>query len=145
MLGMGDFYYELSVRVVEFCMAHRESTGGLIPLSKISKGLKEDGEDIQTALNKLQKLGSGYQIIGKGSSAVVQAAPGEFSDDASKAVEVSAKNNGMVSASLLDSELGWSAMRIETVLNSLVSSGTVWADSRAGKETLFWFPSVFQC
>jgi len=61
MLGMGDFYYELSVRVVEFCMAHRESTGGLIPLSKISKGLKEDGEDIQTALNKLQKLGSGYQ------------------------------------------------------------------------------------
>ena len=43
-------------------MAHRESTGGLIPLSKISKGLKEDGEDIQTALNKLQKLGSGYQV-----------------------------------------------------------------------------------
>ena len=85
------------------------------------------------------------KVIGAGSNAVVQAAPGEFSDDASKVVELSAKNNGMVSASLVDSELGWSAMRIETVFNSLVSSGTVWTDSRPGKETQFWFPSVFQC
>jgi len=45
-------------------MAHRETTGGLIPMAKISKGLKEDPSDIETALNKLQKLGSGYQVRG---------------------------------------------------------------------------------
>ena len=53
-------------------MAHREATGGLIPIVKISKGLKEDPEDIKTALSKLQKLGSGYQIVGKGDNCVVQ-------------------------------------------------------------------------
>ena len=53
-------------------MAHREATGGLIPIAKISKGLKEDSEDIKTALSKLQKLGTGYQIVGKGDNCVVQ-------------------------------------------------------------------------
>ena len=95
-LGMGDFYYELSVRVVEYCMAYRDATGGLIALSTIAKSLKAEPADIETALGKLRTLGKGYQVIGKGSSAIVQAVPGEFSDDAAKLVEYSSKHNGMV-------------------------------------------------
>jgi ESCRT-II complex subunit VPS22 len=95
-LGMGDFYYELSVRVVEYCMAYRDATGGLIALSTIAKSLKAEPADIETALGKLRTLGKGYQVIGKGSTAIVQAVPGEFSDDAAKLVEYSSKHNGMV-------------------------------------------------
>ena len=75
-LGMGDFYYELSVRVVEYCMAYRDATGGLIALSTIAKDLKAEPADIETALGKLRSLGKGYQVIGKGSQAIVQAVPG---------------------------------------------------------------------
>lgn len=82
--------------------------------------------------------------MGKGASAVVQAAPGEFSDDAAKVVEVSSKSNGMVSKASLEKELCWSSMRIESILDSLVSNGTIWVDSRANSEVQYWFPAVFQ-
>jgi hypothetical protein len=43
-------------------MAHRETTGGLVPMAKISNDLKENYNDIETSLKKLRKLGSGYQV-----------------------------------------------------------------------------------
>jgi len=82
--------------------------------------------------------------MGKGASAVVQAAPGEFSDDAAKLVEISSKSNGMISKSLLISELGWTEMRIESIVDSLISNGTIWVDSQKNKEIQYWFPAVFQ-
>lgn len=49
-LGVGDFYYELAVRVVEYCMANRTKLGGLIQLSVIARYLKAEPQDIKIAL-----------------------------------------------------------------------------------------------
>ena len=39
MLGLGDFYYELGVQVVEVCLATREENGGLIGLSELHQAV----------------------------------------------------------------------------------------------------------
>ena len=37
LLGLGDFYYELGVQIVEACLATRSYNGGLIPLDELTK------------------------------------------------------------------------------------------------------------
>lgn len=39
MLGVGDFYYELGVQIVEVCMAASHRTGGLMELGDLRKKL----------------------------------------------------------------------------------------------------------
>jgi hypothetical protein len=39
MLGLGDFYYELGVQVVEVCLATREDNGGLIGLQELHQAV----------------------------------------------------------------------------------------------------------
>ena len=39
LLGVGNFYYELGVQVIEACMAMREETGGLIELDLLKQRL----------------------------------------------------------------------------------------------------------
>jgi hypothetical protein len=39
MLGLGDFYYELGVQVVEVCLATREENGGLIGLHELHQAV----------------------------------------------------------------------------------------------------------
>ena len=66
MLGFGDFYYELSVQIVEVCMAASHRTGGLMDVgelrlrllksrsSKKSQDISQD--DILRAIKKLKDL-----------------------------------------------------------------------------------------
>ena len=54
MLGVGDFYYELAVRVIEYCIANRTKLGGLIQLKNISKYLNSDPNDIKISLKVSQ-------------------------------------------------------------------------------------------
>ena len=37
MLGVGDFYYELGVQIIEVCMAHSHKTGGLMELEDLRR------------------------------------------------------------------------------------------------------------
>lgn len=70
-LGMGDFYYELGVQVVEVCLASNHSTGGLMELDELrrrliaARGQKAShqeitSEDILMAAKKLKIFGNGY-------------------------------------------------------------------------------------
>lgn len=70
-LGMGDFYYELSVQVVEVCLAANRSTGGLMELNELRKRLiaargqravhqEITNDDILMATKKLKIFGNGY-------------------------------------------------------------------------------------
>lgn len=69
-LGMGDFYYELGVQVVEVCLAANHSTGGLMELDELrtrlvkARGQKAKhqeitNEDILIATKKLKIFGNG--------------------------------------------------------------------------------------
>lgn len=69
-LGIGDFYYELGVQVVEVCLALNHITGGFIELDELRKrliaarGKREvhqeiTNEDILQAAKKLKIFGNG--------------------------------------------------------------------------------------
>lgn len=69
-LGMGDFYYELGVQVVEVCLAANHSTGGLMELDELRKRLVRargqnakhqeiTNDDILMATKKLKIFGNG--------------------------------------------------------------------------------------
>lgn len=69
-LGMGDFYYELSVQVVEVCLAANHKTGGLMELDELRRRLiaargqnaahqEITKEDILMAAKKLSIFGNG--------------------------------------------------------------------------------------
>lgn len=73
-LGMGDFYYELGVQVVEVCLAANHSTGGMIELNELRKRLvlargqnarhqEITNEDILMAAKKLKIFGNGSVIV----------------------------------------------------------------------------------
>lgn len=70
-LGMGDFYYELGVQVVEVCLAANHKTGGLMELDDLRRRLiaargqssvhqEITKEDILMAAKKLSIFGNGY-------------------------------------------------------------------------------------
>ena len=65
MLGVGDFYYELGVQIVEICMAATPRNGGLMPLLELRERLNRvrarksaseeiSMDDLQRAIKKLK-------------------------------------------------------------------------------------------
>lgn len=92
-LGIGDFYYELGVQIVEVCLATNDMNGGLISLDELRQRLiKARGksqhhqeitiEDLLCASRKLKIFGNGFTVVpvGKGKY-LVQSVPGELSMD----------------------------------------------------------------
>jgi len=154
MLGVGDFYYELGVQIVEVCMAASHRTGGLMELGELrrrviksrgtAKGNQEvTNDDLLRAIKKLRVLGNGFTVIPLGSGRfLVQSVPGEFSMDQTAVMQKAEKNKGWVSMSFLKNSLGWSEERSQRVLDLLQKEGMAWVDEQ-GRERSFWIPSIF--
>lgn len=119
-LGMGDFYYELGVQVVEVCLAANHSTGGLLELDELRQRLIAargqnvarhqtiTNEDILMATKKLKIFGNGFVVypIGRGRF-MVQSIPGELSLQETSVLSAAASQpQGSVTKSLLMKELG---------------------------------------
>jgi len=80
-LGMGDFYYELAVQLIEICIMTRSQNGGLIPLDDLvaklrvrrraiasRMGASEEAFDISTddvrrAIKSVSVLGNGFRLV----------------------------------------------------------------------------------
>jgi ESCRT-II complex subunit VPS22 len=72
LLGVGNFYYELGIQVVQLCLHTRAENGGLMYLDDILSRLRRSQarsrqnvsiDDVRRAIEKLGVLGSGYKII----------------------------------------------------------------------------------
>lgn len=155
-LGIGDFYYELSVQIVEVCLATNYKNGGLISLDELrvrliqSRGKNKQNQEISnddllSASRKLRIFGNGFSVypIGKGQY-MVQSIPGELSMDHT-AVLTQAASGGYanVSVSMLEQELRWERERAHKALEYMVKEGLAWIDTQDPKEPLYWFPSLF--
>ncbi|KAG7627126.1 Winged helix DNA-binding domain superfamily [Arabidopsis thaliana x Arabidopsis arenosa] len=90
LLGIGDFYYELRVQIIEVCMITRSHNGGLISLQELCNHLrqrrKKDREavtedDCLRAISKLKVLGSGFEVITIGKKKLVRTVPTELNKD----------------------------------------------------------------
>jgi len=168
MLGVGDFYYELGVQIVEICMATTPRNGGLMPLEelreRLSKARSRKGgageveismDDLQRAIKKLKVLGNGFTVIpisGGGNNGkngggetrfLVQSVPGELSTDHTSVLATAEEGGGSVGVQQLVKTLGWEVDRAQRALDHLVKEGLAWVDDQ-GKQTLYWFPALFK-
>lgn len=154
-LGMGDFYYELGVQVVEVCLASNHSTGGLMELNELRKrlvsarGRKQihqeiTNEDILMAAKKLRIFGNGFSVYPMGKDRyMVQSIPGELSlQETSVLSAASNQGQGFVTISELVKVLGWTETRARQAVDKILSDGLAWIDRQSDEES-YWFPSLF--
>ena len=156
MLGVGDFYYELSVQIIEVCMAASHRTGGLMELGELrqrlikSRGKSQShqeitNDDVLRAIKKLKILGNGFTVIPLQSGRyLIQSVPGEFSMDQTAILQKAECNGGFVTVGMLRDELMWEEERSRRAVNQLIKEGLVWVDGQhEDGEPAFWVPSIF--
>lgn len=151
MLGVGDFYYELGVQIVEVCMSTSHRNGGLMSLNElyrklqISRGRNKQEistDDILMAIRKLKTLGNGFELIAVGKTFLVQSVPGEMTLDHTTVLQ-QAEGPAFVSRILLKEKLGWEDERIQRALDYMVTEGLAWIDDHSPTNRLYWFPGLF--
>ena len=169
-LGMGDFFYELSIKVSEVCLASRSRNGGIIRVSEVKEILSQRGtkfkfsdsskvkktsysdDDIIRAVKKLQALGSGFRTVtvGRGSVMIISV-PEELDDDHMQILNLAQDNTGsrvgaygMITTKEINATLGWDNDRCERALQKLMGKGMVWLDKNNDGELSYWFPSLWK-
>lgn len=151
-LGIGDFYYELSVQVIEVCLSTNYKNGGLISMEELQARLiKTRGkkmqeitiDDILCAVKKLKKLGNGFTVIPLSPGRyVVQSVPGEMNMDHTAVLQFAA-GSGQVVITTLCSTLNWDRERAERAMEHMLKEGLAWIDTQDRNGKSYWFPSLF--
>ncbi|XP_075767751.1 vacuolar-sorting protein SNF8 isoform X1 [Pelodiscus sinensis] len=151
MLGVGDFYYELGVQIIEVCLALKHRNGGLITLEELHQQvLKGRGkfaqdvsqDDLIRAIKKLKVLGNGFGIIPVGGTYLIQSVPAELNMDHTVVLQL-AEKKGYVTISEIKSSLKWELERAKQVLEHLLKEGMAWLDMQAPGEAQYWLPALF--
>ncbi|CAB9520218.1 Vacuolar-sorting protein SNF8 [Seminavis robusta] len=170
-LGVGDFYYELAVKVAETCLATKARNGGIMSITEVqsmlakrttrfdfagtssaststSKKKKKKSkdtyseEDIKLAIKKLAVLGNGFRTIEVGNSTMIVSVPTELDNDHMEVMTL-AKNMQCVTTEQVCEVTGWSKSRAERALQLLLQEGMAWLDKYEGLD-FYWFPSIWK-
>lgn len=152
LLGVGDFYYELGVQIVEICIQTRPINGGLMDIDDALVALRKkrglngkalNKDDIERAVSQLHVLGSGFQIIRLGKRKMLQSVPYQLSNDHTAVLELAQGNNFVTLEDIL-SRLHWTEDRANLVLSELLEEGMAWIDiDPTTKQHLYWFPTLY--
>nr|CAG4643367.1 EOG090X09XM [Ilyocryptus agilis] len=154
-LGVGDFYYELAVQIVEVCVATSAQNGGLISLDELllrvrkARGKSRNAQDVSQddiirAIKKLHALGDGFAVIEPKNSqgrTLIQCVPGELSMDHLTILN-SLQTRSNFTVRQLREEFQWSDERIHTAIDFMIKEGLIWLDQN-GRETEYFFPGLF--
>lgn len=154
-LGIGDFYYELAVQIVEVCMATSHKNGGIIGLEELRDRLvKARGhnvqhqeitvDDLMCAVKKLKIFGNGFRYISIGGGKwMIQSVPGELSMDQTAVLKLlSSSACPFVTFTSLKEQLDWEKTRAINTINQMIREGLCWVDEQDAERS-FWFPSMF--
>ncbi|CAJ0567036.1 unnamed protein product, partial [Mesorhabditis spiculigera] len=151
-LGVGDFYYELAVQIVEVCLSTNHLNGGIMTVEEIRNRLMRSRsryrketitiDDILRAVDKLKVLGAGFERIPLGGGRfLVQSIPGELSMDHLRVLEL-AEEAAYTTKELVIDRLRWSPARAQSALDHLVKEGLAWTDEQT-EPVQYWVPSLF--
>jgi ESCRT-II complex subunit VPS22 len=158
LLGMGDFYHELAVKVAEVCLASRSRNGGIMSVTEVRNILakrktrlgmasqsttKVSPSDIQVAIQKLGKLGGGFRTVEVGSSTMIVSVPTELDNDHMQVMTVAQEKAVGVTVDQVRAATGWSRQRVECAMEWLLQEGMAWMDEYQG-ESYYWFTSIWQ-
>ncbi|CAI8596570.1 unnamed protein product [Vicia faba] len=136
LLGIGDFYYELGVQIVDICLATRPLNGGLINLQELSNLLRQrrksdrgvvSVDDCLRAISKLKVLGSGFEVISVGKKKLVRSVPTELNKDHNEILEL-AQGQGFVTVDQVERRLSWTSGRAIDALDTLLDDGLAMID-----------------
>ncbi|XP_072179542.1 vacuolar-sorting protein SNF8-like isoform X2 [Diadema setosum] len=129
MLGVGDFYYEIGVQIIEVCLATQHRNGGLLSLEELhhkvrmTRGKSRQAQDVSLddivrAIKKLKILGNGFGLhrLDDGRF-IVQSVPAELNMDHTSVLNIAE--------------------------DQLLKEGLVWVDDQGRRERLYWFPGLF--
>ncbi|KAH7291528.1 hypothetical protein KP509_29G020500 [Ceratopteris richardii] len=151
LLGIGDFYYELGVQIVDICLATRSHNGGLIDLgelcsllSKKRRALREpiSEDDCRRAISKLEILGSGFEVFTIGKKKMVRSVPTELNKDHNHILEI-AQARGYVTIEDVENELNWPSGRAVDSLELLLKEGLAMVDDgHSDGKRRYWFPCI---
>jgi len=156
LLGVGDYYFEIAVRVIDLCVRGRRVTGGIMPLDELVLKLNlrsaasksaavsdVSEEDVRRSVDKLQVLGKGFRIIDVNKRGMVLSVPTELSSDHTALVALCEKNGGMISEKDLMARKQWTQERCRSVIDPLVRDGLIWLDLHQGRTSLY-FPALWR-
>ena len=149
LLGLGRFYYELGIQIVDACYSSRDRNGGLITLYELKRRLRvmrgrnavDIGEDdVRRALDKLAVLGGGFGIVEVPASKkvggrrrmqkMVVTVPRELSTDHTTLIAAATAEGGWVSVQLMADKFGWPTERSRRAIKTLETDGMVWRDEQ---------------
>jgi ESCRT-II complex subunit VPS22 len=147
-VGMGDFYYELAVKIAEICFATRSNNGGILSVKEVHRTLNRkkkvyNASDIPIAVKKLGKLGGGFRIVKVGKSDMIVSVPTELDQDHMEVMTLAQDGNGCVTADDVMGQLKWSKDRTDRAVTLLMQEGMAWKDDFEGI-SFYWFPSVWK-
>ncbi|XP_050525118.1 vacuolar-sorting protein SNF8 isoform X1 [Daktulosphaira vitifoliae] len=153
-LGIGDFYYELAIQIVEVCIATSYKNGGIILLDELRERLvKARGrnrqhqeitiDDLLCATKKLKIFGNGFSVIPISQGQyMVQSVPGELSMDQTTVLTLlSSSTQPFISLNSLQENLKWEERRASNTIEQMVTEGLCWVDNQNSEEFLYWFPN----
>ena len=152
-LGVGDFYYELSVQMIDVCLQTRNVNGGLIEINELrtriqnrrsSKSSAISNDDIKRAMDKVKSLGNGFGLIVLNNREMVKSVPIELNRDHSAILNI-CNNTACTTMTQLRRKLNWPIYRIEETLDLMLQEGVCWTDEQTpNNEIVYWFPSLWK-
>mmetsp|Transcript_29185 Transcript_29185/g.49048 ORF Transcript_29185/g.49048 Transcript_29185/m.49048 type:complete len:248 (+) Transcript_29185:358-1101(+) len=151
LLGLGDFYYELGVQIVEACLATRPYNGGLIPLDELTALVQKrrgrvaqpvSTDDVKGAIKQLKGLGCGYGLFKLGLRRMVASVPVELNRDHNTMLEFAQATSGLTVREA-EEGLGWEHTRTSNVLKELLKDQIAMVDDGAADGLRrYWFPCI---
>ncbi|KAJ1678746.1 ESCRT II complex subunit Dot2 [Spiromyces aspiralis] len=151
LLGVGDFYCELGIQIIEICMATRPMNGGVVELGELKRRIDRkrgnsrqqsvSEDDVKRAIKQLKPLGGGYRVITVGSRKMVQSVPRVMNTDQTE-ILVLAQNKGHFSVPDVTSTYNWNDDRISACINSMLRDGIVWVDYQV-QPAQYWVSAYF--
>ncbi|KAG9510298.1 Stress-induced-phosphoprotein 1 [Fragariocoptes setiger] len=158
MLGVGDFYYELAIQIVEVFMSSSHRNGGIMPMDELisrvlssrnatnenlAKSDSVNAEDVINAIDKLSVLGGNIKILPSKGTYIIHAVPAELNSDHLLLTQLAHSNGGYITKPLMSINSDWPEQRISKAIDELIMEGLVWIDTQtADHEPSYWFPGL---
>lgn len=150
LLGVGEFYHELSIKVIDVCLSQKRKHGGMVPIEDVLEGVKKtygkekvpkiSTSDIETALRNLKSIGDGYSIVKIGKKVFVKTVSFELDNDLVEVLNL-AKDTGYI---VDKGHLQWTDERFMSAINALLREGFIWVDLVAGEPPRYYVCALFK-
>ncbi|BFG31214.1 hypothetical protein CerSpe_174880 [Prunus speciosa] len=146
LLGIGDFYYELGVQIVDICLATKPHNGGLVnlqdPCNMLRQRRKSDHEAVsEDDCLRAIILGNGFEVISVGKRRLVRSVPTELNKDHNEILEL-AQAQGFVIVDEVERRLCWTTGRAIDAFDTSLDGLAMIDDGHKDGIRRYWFPCV---